>query len=283
MRKEKRCQYERDAESFTIIRMHRSQELLVARLEQSRETSKLIIDWGKNSAKRIAADSSRSTAAASGDQGEWSWGHIEKKWQRETKRERERDREREKERGERKKGEGEGDRSHEGISIIASWCLPWSIHQWKKTRRGTLVSTQLGLALTRDDICSCFSENKFACPRIEYVRTYVLSFFDHAGRIDACVFLARSCTLRGIILAVNRAVFHGRSRACSRSAGVCVFPPREDRATSLTRDTRGQRWRRWKLRCHIQYIIYLYINTSIMKWFRKRLARHQRIRGTRAA
>lgn len=41
-------------------------------------------------------------------------------------------------------------------------------------------------------------------------RAYVPSFFDHAGRIDACVFPARPRTLRGIILAVNRAVFHGR-------------------------------------------------------------------------
>lgn len=48
MRREKRCQYERGAESFTIIRMHRFQELIrVARLEQSRETSKLIIELRK--------------------------------------------------------------------------------------------------------------------------------------------------------------------------------------------------------------------------------------------
>lgn len=44
----------------------------------------------------------------------------------------------------------------------------------KRRERGALVSTQLGLALTRDDICSCFSENKFACPSTEYVRTFLL-------------------------------------------------------------------------------------------------------------
>lgn len=90
------------------------------------------------------------------------------------------------------------------------------------------------LARSRD-ICACFSENQVR-PSEGRVRTYVLAFFDHAGRIDACVFLARPRTLRGIILAVNRAVFHGRSRACSRSVGARVFPPESrDRSRSLSR------------------------------------------------
>lgn len=102
-----------------------------------------------------------------------------------------------------------------GASIIASRD-PALIDPFNGKRRGVEARCRLS-PLARQDICTCFSEKQVSRPVRRRAGAYVLSFFDHAGRIDACVFPARPRTLRGIILAVNRAVFHGRSQACSRS------------------------------------------------------------------